>query len=138
MAFVLDASIVAALAFPDEENELAIAVGQRLLEEDALVPPIWPFEVSNAIVNAVRQKRLTWDETGPIAESLKLLASGIVIAAPTIDEALGGTLDLAHQHRLTAYDASYVYLARRERLPLATLDLRLRRAAVAAGVEVIE
>ncbi len=41
---------------------------------------------------------------------------------------------LAGQHRLTVYDASYLELAIRRRLPLATLDTALARAATAEGV----
>jgi predicted nucleic acid-binding protein len=40
----------------------------------------------------------------------------------------------ARAHQLSAYDAVYLELARREGLPLATLDQRLRVAAKAAGV----
>jgi predicted nucleic acid-binding protein len=45
------------------------------------------------------------------------------------------TLNLGLAHRLSAYDASYLELAIRRGLPLATLDQRLRDAAVAAGVQ---
>jgi len=38
---------------------------------------------------------------------------------------------------LSAYDAVYLDLARRERLPLATLDEKLRAAAARAGVELL-
>jgi predicted nucleic acid-binding protein len=51
------------------------------------------------------------------------------------DEA--GLLALARQHRLTAYDAAYLELARREGLPLASLDKALRKAAAASGVALL-
>jgi predicted nucleic acid-binding protein len=41
---------------------------------------------------------------------------------------------LARKHRLTVYDAAYLELAKREALPLATLDRALERAAAAEGV----
>jgi predicted nucleic acid-binding protein len=41
---------------------------------------------------------------------------------------------LATRHRLSTYDASYLELALRLGLPLATTDKRLRAAARAAGV----
>jgi predicted nucleic acid-binding protein len=40
----------------------------------------------------------------------------------------------ASASRLAAYDAAYLELARREQLPLATLDRELMRAATKAGV----
>jgi predicted nucleic acid-binding protein len=44
-------------------------------------------------------------------------------------QAWGATLRLAERHRLTSYDAAYLELAQRLRLPLATLDSDLRAAA---------
>ncbi len=41
---------------------------------------------------------------------------------------------LARTRKLTVYDAAYLELAQRERLPLATLDRALEKAAIAEGV----
>jgi predicted nucleic acid-binding protein len=43
------------------------------------------------------------------------------------------TLMLARQHRLSVYEASYLELALRLSLPLATLNKELRQAAVVSG-----
>jgi predicted nucleic acid-binding protein len=50
-------------------------------------------------------------------------------------QALSGILQLARRYKLSSYDASYLELAMRENLPLATLDDDLRRAAQRAGVK---
>ena len=42
--------------------------------------------------------------------------------------------DFVRGHELSSYDSAYVELARRLRIPLASLDLKLQRAAMAAGV----
>jgi predicted nucleic acid-binding protein len=47
-------------------------------------------------------------------------------------------LDLARAHDLSAYDAAYLELARREGLPLATEDAPLRAAAERVGVALVE
>jgi len=44
---------------------------------------------------------------------------------------------LARKHQLTAYDASYLDLARRLDLPLATADEPLKKAALASGVKLV-
>jgi len=44
----------------------------------------------------------------------------------------------ARSFQLTAYDAVYLDLARREGLPLATLDKRLRAAAAKAGIALLK
>lgn len=51
---------------------------------------------------------------------------------------LEDTLKYARTLQLTSYDASYVELARREGLPLATLDIGLCAAATKAGVALLK
>jgi predicted nucleic acid-binding protein len=46
----------------------------------------------------------------------------------------GAVLRLARTHRLSVYDAAYLELAQRERLPLSTLDADLKKAAAGEGV----
>jgi predicted nucleic acid-binding protein len=45
---------------------------------------------------------------------------------------------LASQYQLTAYDAAYLELAIRHKLPIASLDKALSRAALAAGVNTVQ
>jgi hypothetical protein len=47
-------------------------------------------------------------------------------------------LGLGLTHGLSAYDASYLELAMRRGLPLATQDDRLMRAAGAVGIEILQ
>jgi predicted nucleic acid-binding protein len=47
-----------------------------------------------------------------------------------------GALRLADRFRLTLYDASYLELAQRRALPLASVDVALYDAARALGVEI--
>jgi predicted nucleic acid-binding protein len=47
-------------------------------------------------------------------------------------------LSLAREYRLTAYDAAYLDLARRDGLSLATLDHDLQAVGRALGVAVLE
>jgi predicted nucleic acid-binding protein len=49
----------------------------------------------------------------------------------------GAVLRLARTHRLSVYDAAYLELAQREGVPLATLDVDLRKAAANEGVALL-
>ncbi|MCY0865400.1 MAG: type II toxin-antitoxin system VapC family toxin [Sulfobacillus sp.] len=60
--FVLDASVALAWCLPDETNAYADPVLHRLAHETALVPTIWPIEVTNALVVGIRQGRLTREQ----------------------------------------------------------------------------
>ncbi|HET6195084.1 MAG TPA: type II toxin-antitoxin system VapC family toxin, partial [Acetobacteraceae bacterium] len=61
----------------------------------------------------------------------------IAVDTETDSFAWTSTLQLADRFGLTVYDASYLELAQRMHLPLATLDRRLQSAAAAAGVELV-
>ena len=55
----------------------------------------------------------------------------------TAAQAWASTALLAERHRLRLYDACYVELARRLRLPLATLDQALRAVALPSGIALL-
>jgi len=133
MAVVVDASICLAMAFHDERSELAMLLAEGLRTEDGLASPIWPLEVANALVSARKRSRLTEEEF----EAAHAVLLGLPVQVGEIDgtESFGPVSALARAHDLSTYDASYLYLALRERVPLATLDSRLRVAAEAAGCE---
>jgi predicted nucleic acid-binding protein len=130
--FVLDNSIVMAWSFSDETSAYADAVLDSLAATQTIVPALWPLEVANALLMGERRKRSTEAETIYWIDILNKLA--IAIDDETITRAWSDTLALARGHKLSAYDAAYLELAIRRRLPLATLDGPLKAAAKAVGV----
>jgi predicted nucleic acid-binding protein len=136
MRFVLDNSVAMRWLFADgSEADLAYAAHiLELLEQEegeAAVPALWPLEVGNVIVRAeakglVQEARST--------EFLGLLGDmAIAVDDHTAAHALHDTMQLARRFRLSTYDASYLELALREGLPLATLDADLRSALTTTG-----
>ena len=76
---------------------------------------------------AERRGRLTPDG---VVDALALLRSLVLdVAGPPALADVGGVLELMRRHRLTAYDATYLELAIRLRLPLATKGRELIAAA---------
>lgn len=132
-SFVMDASVTASWAFDDEDHPVAARALDRLRQHEARVPALWWFEVRNTLLINERRGRLTESDTLIFLGGLAAL--GILIDhAP--DEA--AVLALARRHRLTAYDASYLELARRECIGLATLDSRLAAAARIENVPLLD
>jgi predicted nucleic acid-binding protein len=90
--------------------------------------------MANGLLMAERRGKLTATEVDYGLNRLEaVMAAGIevdTLGVPTIREAFSQ----ARAHNLTAYDAVYLELARREGLPLATLDKGLRAAAAKAGI----
>jgi predicted nucleic acid-binding protein len=131
--FVLDASTVIAWALEDEREQRAVGTLTGLRTKDqARVPALWWFEVRNALVANERRGRLGEADT---ADFLRLLARLPIGIDRSPDET--ALLTMARLHKLTVYDAAYLELARREGLPLASLDGALRRAAAACGVALL-
>ena len=135
MSFVLDASLALAWSF-DDEPEPDAPLGLDLLSGDhAVVPSVWPLELSNALVIAERQGRITRSDS---ARLTSLLGGFPIEVEPiTTRRALGDVLDIARDYELSAYDAAYLEVAVRRALPLATLDGRLRTAAERVGAQVV-
>lgn len=132
---VLDASMAIAWQFETESTERTDAVLDRVARSGALVPSIWRLEVANALRMAVRRKRCSNAELGEAVA--QLLDLSIKDDRETAVHAWTTTLGLADDHSLTMYDAAYLELALRLRLPLASCDRELIVAARNRGVDVL-
>ncbi len=134
-ATVVDASVFGPLLLPDEGADLHPALHVILRSGHAVVPQHWRLEIANFGLMAVRRGRVSAAE---LALGLNLLArSSIAEDSETALHAWQRTLQLSTQHRLTVYDAAYLELALRRRLPLLTLDRELGAAARAEAVELV-
>ena len=135
MSFVLDNSVALAWCFEDEQTDAVMALLNRVAETGAMVPQLWPVEALNGLLSAERRGRIDGAVRSRLAGFLRALPIGI--DHETSDHIWSSTAALAERHRLTAYDATYLELALRQGLPLATSDKPLLNAAREAGVEVL-
>ncbi len=136
MSFVLDNSVTMRWFFGDgKPNELAYAgkVLDAIKQRNALVPVTWGLEVANVIARAEAKALVTEARSGAFLEMLDDM--DIIVDTATFARALSDTLQLARRYKLSAYDASYLELALRMGMPLATLDEDLQKAAKKAGVK---
>lgn len=132
---VVDASVVLAVPLQEVNRDRAVAVLERAVEGGAVVPGIWHLEVGNSLMLAERRGRISAANRTTALQDLARLP--IEVDLDTASRAWRDTLFLAEHHRLTLYDASYLELSVRLSLPLATFDAALRRAASAAGVNLL-
>lgn len=135
MNFVLDASITLAWCFSDEATPTTVKLLERLEVESAIVPGLWSLEVGNILLAAEKRKRISY---AGIKEFLGLLENlHIEIDSETGVRGFRDIFFLAHSEKLTIYDATYLELAMRYGLPLATKDNALIDAAKRVGVKII-
>lgn len=131
-AFVLDGSVTMVWGFEDEDDEYAAAILEKMPELQAHVPSLWSLEVANALIVGERRGRTTPADT---ARFLSILGTfPIAVDDETAARAWADTMHLARAHNLSAYDASYLEVAIRHGLPLASLDGKLKAAAKAVGI----
>ena len=136
MNFVLDNSVTMRWFFGDgTPQELAYAgkVLDAMKVATAIVPTTWGLEVANVIARAEATALVTEARSGAFLEMLDGVS--IEVDAATFAHALQSTLQLARRYKLSAYDASYLELALRRGISLATLDEDLQKAAKKAGVK---
>ena len=133
MSIVLDASMTLAWLFEDEQTDQVLATINHVYMGGASVPPLWRYEVANGLQMAIRRQRITPDYRTRCLDKIDELP--IKIDPDGVSEIWSTTIKLADLYRLTVYDAAYLELAQRRRLPLATLDAALSKAARESGVD---
>jgi predicted nucleic acid-binding protein len=125
-----------AWAVPAQSSKAA----EDLLDEVAsgtpfVTPVLWAFEVANALAVLARRKRIQPEQAVRALRALDRLT-------PTLDDegprlAFGRIASLAADYELSVYDAAYLELALRRRLPLASRDEALNKAAKLARVKTL-
>ncbi len=127
--FIIDASVALSWCFEDESDSYTDSVIDAFRSSQAVVPALWTYEVVNGLAIAERRRRIREDEADALLRAV--LELPIRMDFEMNPETL---LDVARRAKLSGYDAAYLELALRERLPLATIDRQLRAAAGAVGV----
>jgi predicted nucleic acid-binding protein len=133
--YVADCSVTMAWCFEDEANDFTEALYAQLPHDEILVPDIWSVETINTLVVAERRSRITPAQSNQFLSTIQ--HASIIIDHGCSRGFLPDILALARTHKLSAYDAAYLELARREHLPLATQDTPLAKAAKAARVKLL-
>ena len=124
MNLVLDASVAIASISVDEDSAYAASAIGACQEDSIFVPLIWRLEIANTLVLFERKGRLSnaLDSYERFVRRFHVRIIG--------DFRIEREVQLARKHQLTVYDAAYLAVAIAERMPLATLDAKLRRAAI--------
>ena len=135
MSFVLDTSVTMAWLFEDEATRNTESLLDRLKTEEAFVPTLWAYEVGNVLLMAERRKRITEAQGRRFAQLLESLP--IRIFDSHLISLWSSAVDVARAHGLSVYDGTYLDLAMREGIPLATRDKALRKAARKLGVGIL-
>jgi len=134
--FVIDNSVVMTWCFKDEASQYADLILDRLEDSDGFVPSIWPLEVCNVLLVAERKKRIGEADSARFIALLTELP--IIVEQEPPERMIKEIFALARKHKLSSYYASYLDLAMRKGLPIATLDRNLIAAAKRSNVPILK
>lgn len=132
---VIDASSTLPWFFDDEATAETDELFIQVQSSGAFVPGIWKTEVANVFWIGERRGRVTEDQVADFIFDLRSLP--VTVDYQTIEDPFDLIADLARRFQITVYDASYLELAHRSGLPLATLNQRLKAAAQSLGIVLV-
>jgi predicted nucleic acid-binding protein len=115
---VVDCSVVAAAVFLEEEQDIAHG---HILKSELHAPYLLQCEIANVALKKLRQ--------GFENESREGLQRALEMSIDLHRIEVQEVAALANEFRLSAYDASYLWLAGDLHVPLVTFDPRLAAAA---------
>ncbi len=133
--FVVDNSVVMTWCFKDENTQYSDFILNKLESAAAIVPSVWPLEVTNVLLVAERRKRISEADSTRFIALLSELQISVEQESP--ERMIKEIYALARKHNLSSYDASYLDLAMRKGLPIATLDKNLLAAANRSKVSIL-
>lgn len=135
MTFVIDSSVLMSFLLPDEQDERALLLLDRLSEEGGFAPILLKYEVMNSLLAAERRGRITaFYRQRPWDQFQRMLIQFDSATAPNTWQQ---TAELAVKHGLTGYDAVYLALALNHGLPVATFDKQIIAAARSLSVPIL-
>jgi predicted nucleic acid-binding protein len=132
---VLDASLVIAWLATEELPAAGSGVYEALPLNVVLVPSHWPLEISNALRSRMRAGRMAIGDFHAVMDRLDQLS--IELQPPIELDEIGPLAHFALTQDLTTYDAAYVQLAFRSKVPLATLDRAMRVVATRLDIPLL-
>lgn len=133
---VVDASVAVAWVHPGQSTRETEALLEQVGRGTKLVvPALWPVEVANALLVLERRGKLAADERSEALSAL--LALDCEVDPGMASLALTQLSQLATELKLSVYDAAYLELALRLKLPLACKDGPLRDAARRRRIRVV-
>ena len=133
MPMVLDTSVVCGWLLENQATPYSDAIAQRLQDDQAVAPPLLRLEYANVLRTACKRGRLTAQQAQDAIAQLAELPVEIDAELPDAAQLLA----LALRYDLSSYDATYLDLALRRQLPVATQDVALAQAARLSGVGVV-
>lgn len=131
--FVVDNSVVLSWVLKDENSKKSQKILNNLTSSRGYVPSLWPYELANALFVAQKRDRIKEVDSAAFIKHLKKLP--IFIEESEYDTITKDVLSLSREHNITVYDASYMELAIRKNIAMASFDKLIIRLCQKIGID---
>jgi len=136
MIFVLHSSVALAWCFADKQTPGLLSLLEHLRLTVAAAPQIWPLELLDGFRAAENGGKLTQAPHRLLRSLLRRLP--VEFDGQPVEQSLDAITRLADRFELNSRQATYLELAQRRDLPLATLDPRLAIAAKGLRISLLD
>jgi predicted nucleic acid-binding protein len=129
MDIILDSSALISVILnePNKSKVVSLTKNAMLLSSEVI-----SFEIGNALINLYRRRRITEEQ---VLEAYKIYTS---IPIRTVNVNIEKALKIACKYNLYAYDAYYLEIAHRLKLPLITFDELMKKTGASMKIFVME
>jgi predicted nucleic acid-binding protein len=119
--YIIDSSFILAFLFPDEENEQVSSLFKQYREEKVVLiaPSLLPLEVINGLKSGIKRKRISQKQ------AIQFLNKFLAMEIDFQDISLEQVLQFSVEKDISVYDATYLCLAKQEKIPLLSLDKKI-------------
>jgi len=129
MEIILDASAIIAVIADEPESQIVINCTRNAT---IVSPNIISCEIANALTRMMKKKVIISEE-----QMLNLIRNFNLIPIKLVDIDLEKALEIAWQNKIYAYDAFYLEVAKRLRLPLITFDSGMVKIGKTLGLNIL-
>jgi predicted nucleic acid-binding protein len=129
MDIILDSSALISVILnePNKSKVISLTKNAMLLSSEII-----SFEIGNALINLYKRRRITEEQ---VLEAYKIYTS---IPIRTINVNIEKALKIACKYNLYAYDAYYLEIAHRLKLPLITFDELMKKTGASMKIFIME
>ncbi len=128
MNIVVDANIFIA-SLLNEPDKMQIIASTR--KSNVVSPKVLPYELGNALVNLHRRGKLSEEQIITAFQEYEKIPVRLV------DIDIEKSLTISMKYGIYAYDAYYLEVAKRLRLPLLTLDMKMKDIAKEMRIQIL-
>ena len=128
MDIVLDASTIMAIILNEPNKDKIIKFTKNAM---LVSPDVLSYEVGNGLINLYRRQKITKED---LLESYKSYTS---IPIRSIKVNIEEALLIACKYKIYAYDAYYLEIAHRLKLPLLTLDNSMEETGLDLKITIV-